>query len=287
MNGLMMDFQLTLPTLLRRAEAYSGSTELVTRLPDRSFQRITYAESCRRARALAVALKQLGLQPGDRVATLCWNHLAHHEAYLGIPLWRLRAAHAEPAPASERSRLHRDARRGSRRDRRQEPGAVARSVPCEHEHRARVRRRGQLRRAARGRRPGRVGRPAARRGRRRGDVLHERHDRAAEGRPLFAQVDDAPHPRRCRRKPDGPRHLRAGRDPAGGADVPRERLGVPVSGDDARREARLSRPVPRPGEPARHVRVRGRDVDGRRPDDLARHPAAARRRIQGAGTSRG
>jgi fatty-acyl-CoA synthase len=85
MNGLMMDFQLTLPTLLRRAEAYSGSSELVTRLPDRSFRRITYAESCRRARALAVALRQLGLQPGDRVATLCWNHLVHHEAYLGIP----------------------------------------------------------------------------------------------------------------------------------------------------------------------------------------------------------
>ena len=40
MNGQMMDFQLTLPTLLRRSEAYYGSKQIVTRLPDRSFHRI-------------------------------------------------------------------------------------------------------------------------------------------------------------------------------------------------------------------------------------------------------
>jgi len=85
MNGLMMDFQLTLPTILRRAEAYFGGKEIVTRLPDRSFHRYTYADACRRSRALAVALAGLGLQRGDRVATLCWNHHVHHEAYLGIP----------------------------------------------------------------------------------------------------------------------------------------------------------------------------------------------------------
>jgi fatty-acyl-CoA synthase len=84
-NGLMMDYQLTLPTILRRAESYFGDKEIVTRLPDRSLHRITYADSCRRARALAVALQDLGLDRGDRVATLCWNHYQHHEAYLGIP----------------------------------------------------------------------------------------------------------------------------------------------------------------------------------------------------------
>ncbi|HEX7083060.1 MAG TPA: long-chain fatty acid--CoA ligase [Gaiellaceae bacterium] len=85
MDGLMMDYQLTLPTLLRRAEAYFGANEIVTRMPDRSFVRATYGEVCRRSRALAVALAGLGLERGDRVATLCWNHQAHHEAYLGIP----------------------------------------------------------------------------------------------------------------------------------------------------------------------------------------------------------
>jgi fatty-acyl-CoA synthase len=85
MNGLMMDMQLTLPMLLRRSEQYYGGKEIVTRLPDRTFQRMTYADAGRRARALAVALQNLGLERGDRVATLCWNHHQHHEAYLGIP----------------------------------------------------------------------------------------------------------------------------------------------------------------------------------------------------------
>jgi acyl-CoA synthetase (AMP-forming)/AMP-acid ligase II len=85
MNGLMMDVQLTLPMLLRRSELYFGEKTIVTRMPDRSFSRRTYGETGRRARALAVGLGELGLEPGDRVATLCWNHAAHHEAYLGIP----------------------------------------------------------------------------------------------------------------------------------------------------------------------------------------------------------
>ena len=85
MNGLMMDYQLTLPTLLRRSESYYGRKEIVTRLPDRSFHRTTHGEAGSRARALAVGLQGLGLERGDRVATLCWNHYQRHEAYLGIP----------------------------------------------------------------------------------------------------------------------------------------------------------------------------------------------------------
>jgi fatty-acyl-CoA synthase len=85
MNGLMMDTQLTLPILLRRSETYFGDKEIVTRQADKSFHRYTYRDSARRARALAVGLTNLGLERGDRVATLCWNHYQHHEAYLGIP----------------------------------------------------------------------------------------------------------------------------------------------------------------------------------------------------------
>jgi len=85
MNGQMMDMQLTLPILLRRSEQYYADKEIVTRSPDRSFHRTTHGEAGRRARALAVALQGLGLERGDRVATLCWNHYQHHEAYLGIP----------------------------------------------------------------------------------------------------------------------------------------------------------------------------------------------------------
>jgi fatty-acyl-CoA synthase len=85
MEGLMMDFQLTLPPLLRRAETFFGEREVVSRLPDRSFHRTTYRDVCRRARQLGVGLRQLGLKRGDRVATLCWNHHQHVEAYFGIP----------------------------------------------------------------------------------------------------------------------------------------------------------------------------------------------------------
>jgi fatty-acyl-CoA synthase len=81
----MMDFQLTLPHILGRAETYWRNGEIVTRLPDKSFHRITYAESMARAKQLAVALQKLGLERGDRVGTLCWNHYQHHEAYFGIP----------------------------------------------------------------------------------------------------------------------------------------------------------------------------------------------------------
>jgi fatty-acyl-CoA synthase len=81
----MMDYQLTLPTILRRAETYFPGKTIVTRLPDKSFHRYTYADSCRRARQLAIALQKLGLERGDRVATFGWNHYRHHECYLGIP----------------------------------------------------------------------------------------------------------------------------------------------------------------------------------------------------------
>src|SRR5258708_2931924 len=85
MDGLMMDFPLTLTHLLRRAEQFFGDGEIVTRLPDKSFHRTNYRDTMRRSRQLAVALKKAGLERGDRVATLCWNHYQHHEAYLGIP----------------------------------------------------------------------------------------------------------------------------------------------------------------------------------------------------------
>jgi fatty-acyl-CoA synthase len=85
MDGLMMDFPLTLPTVLRRVETYFGDKEVVTRLPDKTFHRYAYRDMARRAKQLAVALQGIGLQPGDRVATLCWNHYRHLEAYFGVP----------------------------------------------------------------------------------------------------------------------------------------------------------------------------------------------------------
>ncbi|MDP9264737.1 MAG: long-chain fatty acid--CoA ligase [Chloroflexota bacterium] len=86
MKALMMDYDLTIPAILRRAESLFADKSIVSRLPDRSLHRYTYADLGRRARSLAVALKELGVQPGDRVATLAWNHHQHLEAYFGVPL---------------------------------------------------------------------------------------------------------------------------------------------------------------------------------------------------------
>jgi fatty-acyl-CoA synthase len=85
MNGLMMDVPLSIPLLLRRTEALFGHKSLVSRMPDRSLERRTYGECLRRARGLAAGLARLGIAPGDRVATFCWNHSRHLEAYYGVP----------------------------------------------------------------------------------------------------------------------------------------------------------------------------------------------------------
>ena len=85
-STMMDDYPLTLPPLLARAERLFPGVEIVSRRPDRSIARRTYAEVGRRARALAEALTRAGLRKGDRVATLMWNHGDHLEAYFGIPL---------------------------------------------------------------------------------------------------------------------------------------------------------------------------------------------------------
>ena len=85
MQGTMMNFPLTLAHVLGRAGQLYSATEIVSRLPDKSLHRQTYADFHRRARALGAALQKLGLKKGDRVATLMWNHYAHLEAYFGIP----------------------------------------------------------------------------------------------------------------------------------------------------------------------------------------------------------
>src|ERR1700726_327498 len=85
MGGTMMDFPLTLPTLLERADKLFASVEIVSRRPDRSIARTCYGEFYRRARRLADALTKLGLRPGDRVASMMWNHSGHLEAFFGVP----------------------------------------------------------------------------------------------------------------------------------------------------------------------------------------------------------
>ncbi len=82
----MMEFPLTLDVLVRRAIERTGHVEIVSRRADRRLERTTFGAVAQRAQRLARALVQAGINPGDRVGTLMWNHAEHLEAYLGIPL---------------------------------------------------------------------------------------------------------------------------------------------------------------------------------------------------------
>jgi len=81
----MMEYPLTLSHLLERAGKLFPESEIVSRLPDESLHRHTYADFHRRAHALIGALRRLGLKRGERVATLMWNHYVHLEAYFAVP----------------------------------------------------------------------------------------------------------------------------------------------------------------------------------------------------------
>ncbi len=83
--GRMMDFPLTLTHFLERARTFHRASEIVSRRPDRSLHRYTYADFHRRVGRLAHALRRLGVKPGDRVASLCWNHHQHLELYFAVP----------------------------------------------------------------------------------------------------------------------------------------------------------------------------------------------------------
>ena len=85
MDSTMMAFPLTLFHLMERARKIFPDVPVVSRHPDGTLARTSYGDVQVRALRLARALRRLGLQPGDRVATLAWNHHRHLEAYFGIP----------------------------------------------------------------------------------------------------------------------------------------------------------------------------------------------------------
>lgn len=84
MQGLMMDCQLLISSILERAETLFGHKEIIGCLPDRSIHRYNYHALAQRSVKLSKALQYLGVKEGDRVATFCWNHYQHLEAYFAI-----------------------------------------------------------------------------------------------------------------------------------------------------------------------------------------------------------
>ena len=84
MKGLMMDYPLTVTSLMRHVDAQHGASEVYSLTVENPAHRTTYAEIFRRCAQLANALARLGLDPGDRVATLAWNDYRHMELYFAV-----------------------------------------------------------------------------------------------------------------------------------------------------------------------------------------------------------
>jgi len=83
-RSTMMDVPLTVTAIMRHGTTAYASGEVVT-LTSGGSRRQTYGETGVRAAKLANALRSLGVNGDQRVATLMWNNAEHLEAYLAIP----------------------------------------------------------------------------------------------------------------------------------------------------------------------------------------------------------
>jgi len=84
MQGLMMDYQLTLQHFYNRAVRIFPRKEIVTQT-DTGLHRYTFGEWGKRTAQLANALHRAGVKEGDRIATFGWNTYRHLELYFAIP----------------------------------------------------------------------------------------------------------------------------------------------------------------------------------------------------------
>jgi fatty-acyl-CoA synthase len=84
MLGLMQDWPMTVDRILDHADRWHGDREVISRSVEGPIVRTTWSRIHSRARQVTHALKELGIQPGDRVATLGWNTARHIETWYGV-----------------------------------------------------------------------------------------------------------------------------------------------------------------------------------------------------------
>ena len=84
MRSTMQDAPLTTTSILHQAERVFATAGVGT-YDGEQVHRRPLGEIATGARRLASGLRALGVEPDDRVATLCWNHSRHLEAYYAVP----------------------------------------------------------------------------------------------------------------------------------------------------------------------------------------------------------
>jgi fatty-acyl-CoA synthase len=84
MRSTMQDHPLALNSIFEHGRTVHAGSEVST-LRGEGVCRARFDQVAERSERLAAALKRLGIGPGDRVATFCWNSQEHLEAYLAIP----------------------------------------------------------------------------------------------------------------------------------------------------------------------------------------------------------
>ncbi|MDE0315266.1 MAG: long-chain-fatty-acid--CoA ligase [Candidatus Poribacteria bacterium] len=85
MLGAMMNYPLTLAQILDHANRIHGDKHVHTLLPNGKMDTYNYAMLYRRVKQLANAITELGIRPGDRVATFASNTYQHLEIYCAVP----------------------------------------------------------------------------------------------------------------------------------------------------------------------------------------------------------
>ena len=84
MRGLMMDTPLLISSIIDHGATVYADQQIVSRTVEGPIHRYTYFEARRRAKQLANALESLGVQAGDRIATVAWNGYRHFEIYYAV-----------------------------------------------------------------------------------------------------------------------------------------------------------------------------------------------------------
>jgi fatty-acyl-CoA synthase len=84
MIGSMMNYQLTLTSIMQHGKQINPNKEVVSITSDHDEHRCTLGDIFDRSAQVANLLKSNNFQKGDRIATLAWNDFRHMELYYGL-----------------------------------------------------------------------------------------------------------------------------------------------------------------------------------------------------------